>query len=224
MSRSAKTNEELNLLAEALSTQGESEGDGVKYIYMDEVTVYRFENNRMKKVSAAMLKKANKLLETQGNLPNDTPEKLRPKQPKQTKQSKRKQPVQQQLTDDEDNSIQPDVEEEEQPELPKPKKAAKKVTTTRVPKTKASDSANIDLNEYYNNKNKMEYMSLEIDRLTNKVNKLKQYKSIVNKITGGEYDPPDVPVYSQPTIPQQNQQYSQQPRQVNDSLFAFTGY
>ena len=124
-------------------------------------------------------------------------------------------------SDDEDNSIQPDVEEEEQPE-PKPKaKQAKKVTTTRVPKTKASDSANIDLNEYYNNKNKMEYMSLEIDRLTNKVNKLKQYKSIVNKITGGEYDPPDVPQYSQ----QQSQQtIPQQPRQVNDSLFAFTGY
>ena len=218
MSRSTKTNEELNLLAEALSTQGESEGDGVKYIYMDEVTVYRFENNRMKKVSAAMLKKANKLLETQGNLPNDTPEKLRPKQPKQTKQTKRKQAPP--PSDDEDNSIQPDVEEEEIPE-PKPKKTAKKVTTTRVPKTKASDSANIDLNEYYNNKNKMEYMSLEIDRLTNKVNKLKQYKSIVNKITGGEYDPPDVPVYSQP---QQQQQQLQQSRQVNDSLFAFTGY
>ena len=222
MSRSTKTNEELNLLAEALSTQGESEGDGVKYIYMDEATVYRFENNRMKKVSAAMLKKANKLLETQGNLPNDTPEKLRPKQPKTRKA---KQPVQQQLTDDEDNSIQPDVEEEEQPE-PKPKKAAaKKVTTTRVPKTKTSDSANIDLNEYYNNKNKMEYMSLEIDRLTNKVNKLKQYKSIVNKITGGEYDPPDVPQYSQPqSQQQQQQQYAQQSRQVNDSLFSFTGY
>ena len=165
-----------------------------------------------------MLKKANKLLETQGNLPNDTPEKLRPKQPKQTKQTKRKQAPP--PSDDEDNSIQPDVEEEEIPE-PKPKKTAKKVTTTRVPKTKASDSANIDLNEYYNNKNKMEYMSLEIDRLTNKVNKLKQYKSIVNKITGGEYDPPDVPVYSQP---QQQQQQLQQSRQVNDSLFAFTGY
>lgn len=218
MSRGTKTNEELNLLAEALSTQGESEGDGVKYIYMDEATVYRFENNRMKKVSAAMLKKANKLLETQGNLPNDTPEKLRPKQPKQTKQTKRKQAPP--TSDDEDNSIQPDAEEEEIPE-PKPKKAAaKKVTTTRVPKTKASDSANIDLNEYYNNKNKMEYMSLEIDRLTNKVNKLKQYKSIVNKITGGEYDPPDVPIQSN----QQQQQYSQQPRQVNDSLFSFSGY
>lgn len=219
MSRSTKTNEELNLLAEALSTQGESEGDGVKYIYMDEATVYRFENNRMKKVSAAMLKKANKLLETQGNLPNDTPEKLRPKQPKQTKQTKRKQAPP--PSDDEDNSIQPDVEEEEIPELKPKAKQAKKVTTTRVPKTKASDSANIDLNEYYNNKNKMEYMSLEIDRLTNKVNKLKQYKSIVNKITGGEYDPPDVPQYSQ----QQSQQtISQQSRQVNDSLFAFTGY
>ena len=69
----------------------------------------------------------------------------------------------------------------------------------------------------------MEYMSLEIDRLTNKVNKLKQYKSIVNKITGGEYEAPEVSYESQSQYAQP--QYQEQPtgrgRKINDSIFDF---
>lgn len=215
-------NNELNLLAEALSTQGEAEQGGVKYIYMDDSTIYRFENNRMKKVSAAMIKKANKLLDTQGSLPNDTPEKLKPKGKKvpapKGKKTKVREPEPEEADDEEEST-----DEEPEPE-PVPKKV-KKVKETPAPKKarvpKVDSSANIDLNEYYNNKNRMEFMSIEIDRLTNKVNKLKQYKSIVNKITGGEYEAPE-------PISEPQSQYTQRPsnpgpqgRRVNDSLFDF---
>ena len=71
---------ELELLIDVLTNQTESEADGVKYIYMDESTVYRFENNKMKKVSASMLKRARKSIET-----------LNKQQQKQTK-SKQKKP------------------------------------------------------------------------------------------------------------------------------------
>ena len=58
------SNKELQLLAEALNNGSEAEADGVKYVFMDENTVYRFENNRMKKVAAGLIKKANKLIKT----------------------------------------------------------------------------------------------------------------------------------------------------------------
>ena len=212
-------NGELNLLAEALSTQGESENNGVKYIYMDESTIYRFENNRMKKVSATMIKKAHKLLETQGNLPNDA------KQPKKkAPKGKAKKVIPE--PEPEDDEQQEEEEEDDEPAPPPPKKSKKqpapvKPTKTRTPKV--DTSANIDLNEYYNNKNRMEFMTMEIDRLTNKVNKLKQYKSIVNKITGGEYEAPEVQYEPQSQYVQQSQ-YQQEPRggrKINDSIFDF---
>jgi len=211
-------NSELNLLSEALSTQGEAESGGVKYIYMDESTIYRFENNRMKKVSAAMIKKAHKLLESQGSLPNDVKE---PK--KKATRGKVKKVVQEPEPETEDEQ---EEEEEDDEPAPPPKKAKKQAAPPPPKKTrtpKVDTSANIDLNEYYNNKNRMEYMSLEIDRLTNKVNKLKQYKSIVNKITGGEYEAPEVQYNQQPQY-QEQQQYQEQSnrgRKINDSLFDF---
>ena len=70
-------------------------------------------------------------------------------------------------------------------------------------------------------------MNAEITRLNNKVNKLKQYKQIVNKITGNEYDayiPEQIQQQPQPQ-PMQQQQPMQQPQYQqpmrNDSLFMF---
>lgn len=215
-------NNELNLLAEALSSNGEAESNGVKYIYMDESTIYRFENNRMKKVSAAMIKKAHKLLETQGNLPNDA------KQPKKkATRGKAKKVIPEPEQEDDDEQEEQEEEEEDEP-TPPPKKSRKAKEVPPPPPKKSrtpkvDTSANIDLNEYYNNKNRMEYMSLEIDRLTNKVNKLKQYKSIVNKITGGEYEAPEVSYESQSqyTQPQYQEQTTGRGRKINDSIFDF---
>ena len=209
-------NSELNLLAEALSTNGEAENNGVKYIYMDDSTVYRFENNRMKKVSAAMIKKANKLLETQGSLPNTTPSPTAKKSTKRTKQQQQAPPPpppEEQAEEEDDD--------EEQPAPPPPPKPAKRAKATKR-QTAVADTgaANIDLNEYYNNKNRMEFMTMEIDRLNNKISKLRQYKSIVNKITGGEYEAPDYQPQLQPQQ-QQPQQFQQQPRQICDTLFQF---
>lgn len=214
-------NSELNLLAEALSTNGEAESGGVKYIYMDDSTVYRFENNRMKKVSAAMIKKANKLLETQGSLPNTTPSPTAKKSTKRTKQQAQAPPP---PPPDEEQAEEEDVDEEQQAPPPPPPKPAKRAKQTKPKAAVVDSAANIDLNEYYNNKNRMEFMTMEIDRLNNKISKLRQYKSIVNKITGGEYEAPD---YNQPQT-QQTQQIPQQPmyqqrggRQVCDTLFEF---
>ena len=194
---------EIQLLSEALSTQGEAEAEGVKYIYMDDNTVYRFENNRMKKVSAAMLKKAAKFLQSQGALPNDIAEKA----PKPKKGAKKAAKVKPQPVEEEEEAEEPDDE----PAPPPPPKPARKNKAKAV--APAPISPPVDLDEYYNAKHKMEYMSLEIDRLTNKVNRLKQYKSIVNKITGGEYDPPE----PAPQPQAQPQQVQQQPR--SRSLF-----
>lgn len=226
-------NSEVQLLAEALQTNGESESGGVKYIYMDDNTVYRFENNRMKKVSAAMIKKANKLLETQGALPNDakaTPAK-RGRKPaaKKVKQVPEPDPA----LDNEDNENDENDAEEEEPEPePKPKTKRKTATkaTTRQTKPKANaGSGSIDIDEYYNNKNKMEFMSMELERLNNKVNKLKQYKSIVNKITGGEYECQGLnndaeyypEQYSQQVPQTTSQPVGRNGRKINDTLFNF---
>ena len=214
---------DLQLLVNALTSQNECEADGVKFIYMDDNTVYRFENNRMKKVSAALLKKAHKLISTQQAQPqapassqeldDDEPE---PVKPKRTRKAAKVIPQEPSDNDDED-----------EPEPVKPKRATR--NTRNVP------SPNIDLNEYYNTKNRLEFMNVELDRLTNKVNKLKQYKSIVNKITGGEYDI-DVNIPQAPSqqaqaqipqlTPEQYQQYLQFTQQsshgnANDNLFLY---
>ena len=82
-----------------------------------------------------------------------------------------------------------------------------------------------DLNEYYNNKNRMEFMQAEMDRLQTKVNKLKQYKTLMNKITGGEYDiQPVQPMYEEQQLPPQQQSqpmYTRGGRKINDDLFSF---
>lgn len=228
----ANINNDLQLLCNALSSQGEAEEDGVKFIYMDDSTVYRFENNRMKKVSKAMLNKANKLLASQSSYPGqEQPTRQATKKTKQpTKQSKRTiKKVKDEDSEDEQDQDQDQDQELEQDQEPEPeiiKPAIKK--TTRKPKQTSIQPSTIDLNEYWQVKSKNEYMNNEIERLNNKVNKLKHYKTIVNKLTGGEYDPVIPPDnYGQPISTTQvpaapaNSSKNNFSRSINDNLFMF---
>lgn len=209
------SNKELQLLAEALNNGSEAEADGVKYVFMDENTVYRFENNRMKKVAAGLIKKANKINKTrqQGErvdeVDDDPPPKPKPKK-KQPKPSRS-------LEADDDDDEQADAEESEPDAKP-----IKKINK-RLKKEVNNTTPTVDLNEYYHTKNKLEFMTLELDRLNNKVSKLKQYKSIVNKITGGEYDQPAQ--YEQQALasppPQAESQQTANGKRYNDGLFMF---
>lgn len=213
------SNKELQLLAEALNNGSEAEADGVKYVFMDENTVYRFENNRMKKVAAGLIKKANKLIKArqQGErvdeVDDDPPPKPKPKK-KQPKPSRC-------LETDDDDGEQADDEESEPDAKP-----IKKINK-RLKKEVNNSTPTVDLNEYYHTKNKLEFMTLELDRLNNKVSKLKQYKSIVNKITGGEYDQPAQYNEQQALTSQQSAQAESQQsgngngKRYNDGLFMF---
>ena len=222
------SNKELQLLVETLNNGSEAEADGVKYIYMDENTVYRFENNRMKKVAAGLIKKANKLIKAQQQQPKqqqyaddesgalsrygEDDEDLPPKPKPRKKQTAPKPPRYLEPDDDEAEPV--DDEEDEKPIKRINKRLKKDASNSAAP--------NVDLNEYYHTKNKLEFMTLELDRLNNKVSKLKQYKNIVNKITGGEYDQPlqynDQQQIAQAEPPQLTQTTS---KRYNDSLFMF---
>lgn len=214
---------ELNLLMECLSTEGEAEDGGVKYIFMDDNTVYRFENNRMKKVSKALITKAKKQIQSQNNLnqiqSQSNEESEKPKPSKRSKKTTK--PIPEPINDDEE-------EEEEENEVlsyakpepihASPKRSKSKVLQPQPRRTKMEQdfSSAIDLNEYYNNKNRMEFMNLEITRLNNKVDKLKQYKAIVNKLTGNEFD-----FDAQNTLQPHLQTQPQTQPQRNDSLFLY---
>lgn len=202
---------DLQLLVTALQTNGEAEADGVKFIYMDDSTVYRFENNRMKKVSQTMLKKANKLLAQQNSIPSQSTE--APKRQRKAKQQAPPPPPA-------DNEEEEDVEESQPapPPPPAPKRQRKPKQPQSAPAT--AMSSNIDLNEYWQVKNRNEYMNTEIERLNHKVSKLKQYKNIVTRLTGGEYDV-DVPQQLPQQQQQQQPQQIQSQRTINDSLFMF---
>ena len=204
----SNTNKELQLLINTINNGSESEADGVKYIYMDENTIYRFENNRMKKVSNAMIKKANKIISTEqkkqelANIENDNDDE---EEIIKTKVNKRKKVIKQQELSDEDEN------EDDEAELIKTK-VNKKLKKSGI------KTDNIDLNEYWQTKTKLEYQEKELERLNNKVNKLRQYKSIVSKITGGEYDNNDNYYQSSQST---QQQLLSQPKKYNDSLFMF---
>lgn len=224
---------EVQLLVECLQTQGEAESDGIKFLFMDDNTIYRFENNRMKKVSQALLKKARKLMESQNAIPGvSVPSQDKPKR------GRKKKVVDEDVNEASGGNLdfssderrrdinineEDDVDEEEPViKAPPKRKASKKAQ----PISNASND--VDLNEYYNTKNKLEFMNKELERLNGKVSKLKHYKSIVNKLTGGEFDI-DIPDYRQQPSPQQAQRQSQaqgyqqlpQAPKVNDSLFMF---
>ena len=200
---------DIQLLRECLNSQSEAESGGVKFVYMDDNTVYRFENNRMKKVSKALINKAKSADNTKTKrgrkstkqlMENDDMEEEQEqeemiKPTKQVKRAKQPKPIIE--------------EEEEQEEIIKP---AKQVRRAKQPKT---DTPNIDLNEYYHTKNKMEFMTQEMERMNKKITKLKQYKSMFNRLNGGEYDIQDTQQMTQPkqTIPDT--------KIINDNLFMY---
>lgn len=226
---------ELNLLMECLSTEGEAEDGGVKYIFMDENTVYRFENNRMKKISKALITKARKQINTQNTInqlqQQNVNETLDTPKPSKSRKTKKQSPpseaelrrVIQPTADDEYDYDEDDDETTPEPPKQRKSKAVKPPKRSQIISRSSATldpyTSSIDLNEYYNNKNRMEFMNLEITRLNNKVDKLKQYKAIVNKLTGNEFDM-DVPQQHAQSIPQQ--QFQQQQQQThNDSLFLY---
>ena len=207
------SNQELELLLDVLNTQSEAEAGGVKYIWMDENTIYRFENNRMKKVSASLIKKARKLQQTttktksKRKVVDDEEEELEEQLEEVKPKKKLKQ--KQKLVEVEDEEL-----EDEQPLIMKTKRASR---------TKANVDSPIDLNEYWQVKSKLEYQNQELERYKNKVSKLKQYKNIVSRLTGGEYDQPITTNndYSQSQVQQQQIQSESRTPKHNDSLFMF---
>lgn len=229
---------ELDLLCECITTEGEAEGGGVKFIYMDEGTIYRFENNRMKKISKQLINKAKREITKKQKIPqlqqtqqvqqqddNEDDDNINERKPTKTKRSKKQvKPV---VTYDSEEDDDDEVDDEPEP-IPQPK-ATKARKGRQLRRTLAQEnliSPSIDLDEYYSNKHKMEYMTNEINRLNGKIGKLKQYKSIVNKLTGGEID--DLPnsgmnQQMQMQNTQMNQQMSKNNERpgVNDSLFMY---
>lgn len=204
---------DIQLLRECLNSQSEAESGGVKFVYMDDNTVYRFENNRMKKVSKALINKAksadNTIKTKRGRkstkqiMENDDMEEEQEQEEmikpiKQVRRPKQLKPI---IT-----------EEEEQEEMIKP---AKQVRRAKQPKSDIN-APNIDLNEYYHTKNKMEFMTQEMERMNKKITKLKQYKSMFNRLNGGEYDIQDTQQMTQPkqTIPDNA-------KIINDNLFMY---
>ena len=121
-----------------------------------------------------------------------------------TSQTKRKK-QQVEVTQAEEEEVNEDNEDNKIIEEPvKPKKEIK-------PKL---NNPQVDLDTYYSNKHKMEYMEQEMNRLNQKISKLKHYKAIVNKMSYGEID--DLPTSN--VTQQQQQQQIQQPR---TDLFMF---
>lgn len=205
---------DIQLLRECLNSQSEAEAGGVKFVYMDDNTVYRFENNRMKKVSKALINKAK-------SADNTKPKRGR----KSMKQIMENDDMEEEQEQEQEEIIKPSKqvrrakqpkpiieEEEEQEEMIKP---TKQVRRTKQPKTDIN-AANIDLNEYYHTKNKMEFMTQEMERMNKKITKLKQYKSMFNRLNGGEYDIQDTQQMTQPkqTIPDNA-------KIINDNLFMY---
>lgn len=197
--------QELNLLVEAINN-GEAEGEGVKFIVMDENTIYRFENNKMKKVSATLLKRAKKIIQD-----SDKPA----AQPKPKRTAKAKKAVDVEEEEEQEPEDEPETEPEEVIKPIKPKRTTK----TATPKKPVNPAYEIDLNEYWHTKNKLEFMELENTRLNNKVSKLKQYKGVLNKLMGSEYEPTPTLTASQPI--QSSSTSNESSKKYNDSLFMF---
>lgn len=206
---------DIQLLRECLNSQSEAEAGGVKFVYMDDNTVYRFENNRMKKVSKALINKAKSADNTTKTrrgrrsmkqmMENDDME-----EEQEQEQEEMIKPIKQVKRAKQPQSI--ITEEEEQEEIIKP---TKQVRRAKQPKTDIN-APNIDLNEYYHTKNKMEFMTQEMERMNKKITKLKQYKSMFNRLNGGEYDIQDTQQMTQPkqTIPDNA-------KIINDNLFMY---
>lgn len=221
---------ELEAISQALSN-GEAEFGTAKFIQMDDDTVYRFENNRMKKVSKTTINKAKKLaaklaqsqaLGNDGGLDGDDPPTQSSKRTKkQTKRTKKQQIV---ASDDENEDdgegeggmMNESIEEDEPIPQPKPRKQ------TRTKTSRNAIVPDVDLNEYYNMKNKLEYMSQDNERLNQKVKKLRTYKELFNKVSGFEYECNDY--MPQSMNQQQGQQQQGQPQQQQQPQTQTFGY
>ena len=227
---------ELQLLKQCLSNENEAEANGVKYMFMDADTVYRFENNKMKKISKTLLNKAKKQLvdeQERRSIPasqandDELPNKQRKKVVKRVNGKGKASIIVNESTDDEqqtdDEQTSDDIEPQPQPPIEQPTtKQRKKV----VKKPSAANAAVFTPDEFYDTKYKLAYMNDENTRLKDKVNKLKQYKKIVQRInTYGEYgDYEQKNVVEQPLQTNEQQQFQQfQPvkSSVNDSLFIY---
>ena len=233
-------NNEIDLLCQAIQSQDSVENNGVKFLYMDENTIYRFQNNKMKPISKTLLNKAKKLINQQTQ-PAETTKPKRGKGKKATRQQQVKEVIESETEESEEDE---EMEESEEDEMiinqqSKPSKQAKQTNkqakrealgeaskqaskqakqTSKQQRNEFIPYGEIDLNEYYNNKNRMEFMNREMDRLNQKITKLKQYKHLVNKITGGgEID--DLPSNTQSYDQETTQLRATATRQVNDSLF-----
>ena len=209
--------DEIQALARALNS-GEAELNGVKYVVIDEDTVYRFQNNRMRKVSKTLINKAKKFVNQEvaphpGNEFDEEGNVIEEKPKRQTRRKAQKVVPQEEPDEQEEPD---DLDEVEPP--PKPKRQARKKAQPVSPE--------FDINDYYQTKNKLEFVQLENDRLNQKVKKLKNYKQILNRLTGAEFDT-DVPPQPYQQLPQQQhfeREESNVPRQGsnrNDSLFLF---
>ena len=224
---------ELELLRSCLNSQSEAEAGGVKFVYMDDNTVYRFENNRMKKVSKSLINRAKQTDNNQKQTKTKTKAKKQIKHIEQDSEENEQDEEQDDNDDSEEittksvkkqiKNKQMKIEQDSDDEI-----AITKPIKKTVKKVKRSDlipdnniTGTIDLNEYYNNKNKMEFMTREMERMNNKITKLKQYKIMFNRLNGSEYD--QIPDNTPPknNIDNNSMSSGNEYKQVNDSLFIY---
>jgi hypothetical protein len=200
--------EEFDLLCEAITNEGEAKRNGVSYMYVSDNVIYRFEDGKMKKVAAKLIKKAQNSIKQQQN-----------KQQNKQQQQQPEESTQEESTNDETP--------EESTQEPTPKRQKTKSSNPKPPKipTTQHESSNLNIDEYYNNKYKLTYMEQEIDRLNGKINKLKHYKHLFNRIGGNTNEEIDeLPTQKQPPQVQQVQQVQQPEReqvQRRTDLFMF---
>lgn len=208
--------EEFDLLCEAITNEGEAKRGGVSYMYVSDNTIYRFEDGKMKKVAAKLIKKAQNSLKQPTQSPKQSPKQNKQKQ-QSTDESTTEQPTDESTT--EEQPTDESTEEQQQTPQPKRKNVRNQNPTPKPPKI---PSSNINIDEYYNNKYKLSYMEQEIDRLNGKITKLKHYKQLFNRIGGNTNEEIDeLPTQKQPPQVQQVQQPEREQTQRRTDLFMF---
>ena len=224
---------EIELLCQAIQSQDSVENNGIKFLYMDENTIYRFQNNKMKPISKTLLNKAKKIIQQQSSPPTTKPKRGKGKKNISAQQQQEMNDSDDEVNDENENMNESEDEDEMVVVATPPKQTkqsrtqasrqniqSSKSSKPKQPKNDFIPYGEINLDEYYNNKNRMEYMSREMERLNQKITKLKQYKHLVNKITGGgEIDDLPSNTQSQMLDEQQTQSRTSTSRQINDSLF-----
>ena len=105
-------------------------------------------------------------------------------------------------------------------------RGSKSTKRLRATATVDSNTYSLDINDYYDNKYKLEYMNREVERLNNKVERLRQYKKLVNKLSGVDYDEPvkleGFPIHDvNITQPVKSNRTTGIASKYNDSLFLY---